>query len=486
MSLKQKTISGVLWSGVEKFATLFIQLISTLIIARVLSPEDFGLIGMLTIFLGVAQVILDSGFGQALMRKKDATDIDYSSVFYVNLVLGILLYIILYCSSPFIASFYNIPGLELIAKIAFIVIPINALGLIQFTLLNKNIDFKTLSKLTIISAFVSGVIGIVIAIYYRNVWSLVIQSLSFYFLRTLLLWFFSPWKPLAKFSLNSIREMFSFSINLLFSGLIGSVFNNLYFLVVGKFYSPIELGYYSQADRFQKIPSTSITDVIQRVTFPILVLVQDDNDRLKDAYIKIIGIAFFIVAPIMMFLMIISENLFDLLLTSKWHKASIYFKFLCIVGALYPLSSINLNILNIKGKGKLILILESVRKIILCLILFLTFKYSMTVLMYGLVVYSFCQLVLNSYFSGKQIRLTLKMQFLDLLPTLLSLCLAMTFTVTLNVLSKNIHSLILILMQLVVFLFTYIFISSWLKIKAFTETVLILKSQINLLKVRFF
>ncbi|NMH89333.1 lipopolysaccharide biosynthesis protein [Flavivirga algicola] len=482
MSLKRKTVDGVLWSGLEKFTTLFIQLISTLIIARVISPVDFGLIGMLAVFMAVAQIILDSGFGQALIRKKDATNRDYSSVFYLNIVLGIILYTIFYFSSPFIAYFFNEPDLELISKIAFIIIPINALGLIQFTILNKDLNFKKLSKVAILSAFISGVLGVTIAFYCMNVWALVAQSIFFYFLRTVFLWVFSSWRPIRKFSIDSIKEMYSFSLNLLLTGLIGSIFNNLYSVVIGKVYSPIDLGYFSQADRFQKIPSTSITGVIQSVTFPILSKVQNQDQRLRKGYLKIIGVAFFIIAPIMMFLMIISESLFDILLTSKWHTASIYFKYFCIIGALYPLSSINLNILNIKGKGKLILKLEIFRKLLLCLILAVTFQISMMALMYGSVLYSICQLILNSYFSGKQISLSLKRQLLNLSPIVIAVLPAIGITIILNMFSNDIHKLVLMLFQFVIFFGIYVYMSRKLKIKYFYDFITICKEKLELIK----
>ncbi|MDB3938264.1 lipopolysaccharide biosynthesis protein [Flavobacteriaceae bacterium] len=456
MTLKNQTVDSVLWSGFEKFTSLFIQMLSTVIIARFISPSDFGLIGMLVVFIAVGNVILGSGFGQALIRKMDATDLDFSSVFYLNLFLGFIIYIILFFLSPNIASFYSQPELEKIAKIAFLVIPINAFGLIQFTLFNKNLDFKSLSKISIISALISGFFGIFLAYKYQNVWALVIQNVLFYLLRTLFLWIVSSWTPLFKFSIYSIKGMFSFSINLLITGLIGSIYNNLYSIVIGKFYAPIELGYYTQADRFQKVPSGSITGVIQSVTFPVLSKIQNKNDILRENYLKIIGIAFLIVSPIMMYLMVISENLFEILLTSKWHQSSIYFKFLCIVGALYPLSSINLNILNIKGKGKLILRLEIVRKAILSVILMITYKYGMMVLMYGLVFYSLCQLILNTYWSGKQISLTLHEQFKDLSPIILANFIAVIFTIPLNMMSTQINLILLLFLQLIVFSSAYL------------------------------
>ena len=467
MSLQQKTVTGVFWSGIEKFTTLFIQLVCTMIIARVLSPADFGLVGMLAIFMAIAQTIIDSGFGQALIRKKEATEIDYSSVFYLNIVLGIILYIILYLLSPFIATFYNVPELESVSKIAFLVLPINALGLIQYTILNKSVNFKSLSKVTIISAIISGVIGITTAYFWRNVWALLAQNLSFYLLRTTLLWFLGSWKPIRSFSLESIKTMFSYSVNLLFTGLIGSVFNNLYGLVIGKVYNSTELGFYSQADRFQKLPATSVTDVIQRVSFPVLTQIQDEDERLREGYRKVIGIAVFIIVPIMYFFVAIAIDLFDLTMTSKWRTAAKYFQILCFAGALYPLHSINLNILNVKGNSKKILYLEIVRKILLVLILIISAYYEIIYMVIGQLLYSIIVLFLNLHYCGKEINLSVIQQLKDLAPTFL---ISGIMLIAVSILKSSLNEFNIILrmsIQLIVAIIIYFPLSMMFKINAY-------------------
>lgn len=469
MSLKQKTISGVVWSGLEKFATLFIQLISTIFIARLLSPSDFGLIGMLTVFLSLAQVLIESGFSQALIRQKNANDIDFSSVFYLNIVIGIVVYSILFYLSPFIAYFYKTPDLDLISKVAFLVIPINAFGFIQFTLLNKEINFKSLAKVTILSAVISGILGIGFAIYLKNVWALVIQNLSFYFLRTLFLWIFSSWVPLFRFSLNSIKSLFSFSFNLLLTGLISSVFNNLYSLVIGRIYNSTQLGYYTQADRFQKLPSTSITDVIQRVSFPVLTKIQDDNEKLREGYRKIIGMAVFIVVPIMFFLIGVASDLFDLVLTPKWNEASIYFQILCFIGALYPLHSINLNILNVKGNSRKILLLEITRKSLLVVVIIISSHFEIYYMVIGQALYSFIVLFLNLYFCGKEIQLSVKQQLKDLAPSFLISITMLIFLFLIHGLIFKLNIIIIISFQFI-FALTYYYILNWFfKVSAFID-----------------
>jgi len=474
--LKQKTIKGVLWGGFENFSSLFIQLVCTLIIARLLNPSDFGLIGMLTIFIALGQVLLESGFGQALIRKQDASDVDFTSVFYLNIFLGIILYTILFYSSSLIANFYEIKELEKLAKIAFLVIPINSIGLIQYTILTKRMDFKTLSITSIVSAFFSGVLGIIIAVAYQNVWSLVVQSVSYYFLRTLLLWIVNSWRPLLKFSFLSIRELLPFSVNLLIMGTIGVFFNNIYFLLIGKVYSSTELGYYTQADKIQRIPSTSITGVIQRVSYPIFSTIQNEEERLKENHRKVFSMACFLVFPIMFFLIVIAKDLFDLLLTEKWRPAVIYFQLLCITGALYPAQSINLNILNVKGKGRMLLRLEILRKALLMVILAITININMMFLIYGQVLFSFIALFIAFYYCGREIHLTIGVQILDILPILFSAIIMVITTFFIGLLLSKHLIITRLTIQSICALTSYYILSKSLKIKSMYELILILKN----------
>lgn len=478
MSLKDQTVNGVIWSGLEKFISMFIQLICTLIIARLLTPADFGLVGMLAIFMALAQTILDSGFGQALIRKPDANNIDYSTVFYFNLFVSIILYIILYFSSHSISIFFNTPLLEKISKISFIVIPINGFSLIQYTILNKDINFKSLSKTSIISAFISGIVGIIYAYYNRSVWALVAQNITFYFVRSILLWVLSSWRPSLQFSYKSIRSLFSFSVNLLITGIIGTLFSNIYSLVIGKMYSPAELGYYSQADKFQKLPSTSITEVVQRVTFPVLSKIQNDDKRIREAYKKVISITEFVVVPIMLFLAVISNNLFEVVLTQKWNQAAVYFQILCIVGALYPLHSININILNVKGNSRKILFLEILRKSILVVVLILSANFPILYLVFGQVVYSVLVLFLNLYFCGKEIQLPVMEQIRDLIPTFLLSSFVMALVRLEEFLLSNTNVYILLTLQTITAVVLYLLIAKALHFQAIQLISSIVKDKI--------
>lgn len=469
LNLKTSIINGVAWSAIEKFSTLLIQFCTTLFVARYVAPSDFGLIGMITIFIVLGQVLMESGFGQALIRKSNVTNIDYSSVFYLNIVIGGAIYVLLFFVSPLIARFYGEVELENICKIAFLVIPINAIGSIQYTILNKAINFKSLAKITIFSALLSGAIAVFFALKYKNVWALVILNLTFYFFRTLFLWIMSSWRPVLSFSKESIKEMYSFSSNLLLTGLISSFFDNVYSVVIGKLFSSRDLGFYSQADRFQKLPSNTITYIIQRVSFPVLSKIKDDTIKLKELYINIMGLAIYIIVPIMFFLSVISDYLFDILLPIEWKEASLYFKILCFAGALYPLHSINLNLLLIKGKGREILYLEIFRKVILLLILYLSSFYDVIYVVFGQLIYSFIVLFFNLYYCGRTINLKVSSQLRQITPVFFISFLMLVFVFYFNTLTFTMNSYLRLLLSSVIALTSYIVFSYIFKINSLFE-----------------
>ena len=419
ISIKQQAVSGVVWSAVERFSSLAIQMICTLVIAQFLTPADFGVFGMLTFFTAISQCLVDSGFRTALIRKNDAQDVDYSSVFYFNILFSIVLYLVLFSLASPISVFYDTPILEDDCKYSFLVIPISSIGLIQGTILTKKLKFKTITSATIIAASVSGIAGIAWAYVFRNLWALVFQNLLYYTLQTLLLWIITNWRPVFKFSILSIKNLFSFSFNMMLGTLIATICNNVYLLVIGKLYTPTALGNYTQAQKLQSIPSSSITEVIQRVSYPVLVKFQEDDEMLKYAYKKMIGLTFFVVSNIMFLLMGVSTPLFNILFSEEWNMAGRFFAILCFNGVFYPLHSINLNILTVKGKSKEFLYLEVSRRCILMLIIAISAFGTIEVFVWGQVAYSIIVLVLNLTVCGRYIQYSLLEQVKDLLPSFL-------------------------------------------------------------------
>lgn len=417
-SIKKQLASNTLWNALERFSIMGIQLTCTFVLARFLTPDDFGLVGMLVVFTTIGNTLIDSGFSQALIREKEINNIEYSSVFYFNIFISIIIYITLYFSSGWIAIFYNQNQLESISKITFLIIPINALYLVQNTILIRKLAFRKLCLISLAASLSSGLCAIILVFYFQNVWVLVIQNVLTYAFKCILLWMTSSWQPILRFSLVSIQKYFKFSKNLLVSGLIGNIFNNIYPILIGRCYTPSDLGFYSQADRMKNVVSSSSTTVIQSVTYPILSQVNNKKDgNLREAYRKIITITVIFVGCIMALLTGIGTDLFELLMgDSAWRISGIYLIFLNIVGALHPLHAINQNILMVKGKGKSLLYLEFFRRVIMILILFITVRFNILIFIFGQVIYSILLLFLNLYICGKPINYTIREQLTDVLP----------------------------------------------------------------------
>jgi O-antigen/teichoic acid export membrane protein len=477
-NLKTKTVAGILWSATERLGQQAIQFIIIIIIARILSPGDFGLIGMLALFIAIATTFLDSGFGNALIQDQKTGQTDYSTVFYFNILVGVIVYLILFFSAPLIASFYQRPELVLITRLVSLNLIINAFGLIQNTLLVKYVDFKKIAIVSLLSGVLSGAVGIAMAFNGYGVWSLVGQSVSGQFLRTCLLWFLSPWRPTLEFSKHSFSRLFSFGSKLLAAGLLNQVFENIYMLIIGKFYSGSQLGYYMQSKRMQELPVLSLTSIIQNVTFPVLSSIQDDDERLKMSYRKIIKVIIFLSFPLMLVLLIVARPLIILLLTEKWLPSVPYFQILCLVGLTYPLSAINLNILNVKGRSDIFLNLEIVKKAVVALAIALTFRYGVTALIVGQLCFSLVALGLNQYYSGRLIHYSMKEQVGDILPYLLvALFMAGSGYFVKFLLPHS--NFFLLVTQVFICVVVYYLTSRIFKLEALSEATSIIKNQIS-------
>lgn len=425
---KKELVSGTIWNTIDRFSFMAIQLICTFIMGRFLLPEDFGIVGMLTVFTGIALTLQDSGFANALIREKNVTEKDLSTVFIFNVAMSIVLYLILYFASPFIATFFHQPILESVCKYTFLVIPLTALSLIQTTLCTKALKFKKLCLISVSSSLLASIISIIVAYYIRNVWALVLQNVLTFVFKNILLWFSTSWIPSADFSRESFWKYFNFSKNLLVSGLIGNIFNNIHSLLIGRCYTAADLGYYSQANRLSTAVSTSATSVVQTVSFPLLSKINNEGNDIKNGYKKIIDITVFIVGFILALLMGVSTDIFELLMGNPiWRVSGSYLFIMCIGFALYPLHSINLNILMVKGEGKLLLKLEILRRCIMILILLITVNFDIYVFVCGNLVYSVVVLFLNLYYCGKPIEYGVFQQIKDVLPTFIRLAIMVCF-----------------------------------------------------------
>ncbi|MCD4832929.1 MAG: lipopolysaccharide biosynthesis protein [Bacteroidales bacterium] len=414
MTLKQKTVSGLLWSFIDNFAKQGITFIVGIILARLLSPREFGLIGMITIFIAISQSFIDSGFTQALIRKKNCTQADYSTVFYFNLAMGIFFYCLLFFLAEYISHFFKEPQLILIIRVIGLGLIINAFTIVQRAKLTKNINFKLQTKISVIATIGSGIIGITMALNDYGVWSLVMKMLTGYILTSLLLWFWNNWKPTWIFSLKSFKELFAFGSKLLLSGLIETTYRNIYLLIIGKYFTATELGYYTRADQFNKLPSSNITMVIQRVSYPVLASIQDDKSQLKAAYQKLIKSTMLITFVLMMGLAAIAKPMVLLLIGEQWLPSVIYLQLLCFVGMTYPLHAINLNMLNVQGRSDLFLKLEIIKKLMAVPIIIIGILLGIKAMIVGMIVISLIAYFLNSYYSGKLINYSSIQQLKDI------------------------------------------------------------------------
>lgn len=418
-SLKNKTVKGTVWSTLERFSVQGIQFIVMIIMARILTPADYGLVGMLTIFIAVSQSLIDSGFSQALIRKQDRSEIDNSTVFYFNIGVGLILYLILFLSAPLIADFYNEQQLIPITRIIGLSLVFNSLAVVQRALLTIKLDFKTQAKASFVGAIISGAIGITMAYTGFGVWAIVWQQISNLITVTVLLWILSNWEPVWAYSWKSFRELFGFGSKLLASGLLNTIFNNLYLIVIGKVFKAADLGYYTRAHQFTDFASSNITGIFQRVTYPVLCTIQDDNQRLSDVYRRLLKTSAFIIFPLMMGLAAVAKPMVISFLTEKWLFSAVLIQVLCFSQMWYPVHSINLNLLQVKGRSDLFLKLEIIKKIILVIVLCVTLPLGLIPLCIGSIFSSLIALIINTHYTGKLIHLGFFKQMKDLIPTLL-------------------------------------------------------------------
>lgn len=416
-SLKDKTIKGVGWSAVDNVAQHIVTFVVSIVLARLLSPDDYGLLGLIAIFLAVCTALINGGFTTALIRKKNATDDDYNTAFIVNFCMSLVLYCVIFLCAPLIADFFGRVELIALTRVSSLGMIIGALAMVQQTRLTKRIDFKSQTKITITASVISGVVGITMAIMGFGVWSLVAQQLTSQVLRTTLLWVVNKWIPKFRFSKDSFRNLFGFGSKMMLSGLIDTIWKELYQLVVGKFYSPATLGQYTRAGQFSRLFSSNLTSIIQRVTYPVLSHIQDDKERLTAVYRKIIKTSMFVTAICMFSLGAISEPLVFCLIGPKWHDAATYLPFICLTGSSYPLHAINLNMLQVQGRSDLFLGLEIIKKIIGIGPLMIGAFVGIIPMLCTSVITTIIAFFLNSYYSGKLLGYSSWMQIKDIAPS---------------------------------------------------------------------
>lgn len=419
MSLRATATKGVFWTFMQQFGSQLINFGVSLVLARLLMPEEFGLIGMIAVFMAIGQTLMDSGLTQSIIRSEDPDQEDYSTVFFFNLAGSIIVYFLIYFTAPLIASFYRQPALVDILRVYCLSFIIMAFSAVQFARLTKLMDFKTQMLVTIPSLVASGILGIYLAYQGFGVWSLVWRHLFQSFLQTVQLWIRSKWQPSFTFSVSKFKEHFNFGYKLTLSGLLDTIFSNIYQIIIGRYFIASQVGYYTRAQTLRQLPVSNISGALNKVTYPLFASIQNDDVRLKRVYKEIMLMVLFIIAPTLIIMGVLAEPLFRFLFTEKWLPAVPYFQVMCLGGILYPIHSYNLNILKVKGRSDLFLKLEIIKKILIVVVIAISIRYGIMGLIWGQLFTSIVALAINTHYSGKFIKYNALEQFLDMIPIIL-------------------------------------------------------------------
>lgn len=468
--------SGMFWSFLIQGGTQLINFIVTIILARLLLPEQFGLIGMISIFIAISNALVEGGFVSSLIRTKNADDVDYSTVFFVNLISSILLYIILFFAAPFVAALYQQDILINLIRVLGLILIVNALSLVQSTKLNKTLQFKTQFKLIMPSLIISSAISIWMAYHDYGVWSLVTQQLALAVLASIQLWWYCKWVPSFVFDKKKFRYHFNFGYKLSLTSIINTTFDNLYNVIIGKYFSAAQLGYYSRARSLEQIPSGFFYNSFNRVFYPLLSKLNEDDEQLKNTYSKLMQMVVFVVTPILVYLGIIATPFFRWLLTDKWLPAVPFFQLLVISGIFYPIHKYNLNICNLKGRSDMVLKLSMFRNFLLFIGAFTSIWFGIYGLLISLIIVNIVVTSINAFFSGKLIHYGFKNQFEDLLPILaLNSLLAALFYILQTTYFNDMADLLNVVIMALLFFTTYLGIAYLLKIKVTLDLLLFVK-----------
>lgn len=418
-NIKSKAVNGAKWSFVENLLRQGVAFVIGVVLARLLSPAEYGQIGIIMIFVAIFNIFIDSGFTDAIIRKKDATEDDYNTVFIINLTVSCVCALLFLLLAPFIGVFFHDPSLTPLARAMSVIVIISSLAIVQHIKLVKRVDFKTQTKISLISTISSGGLGIILAYTGFGVWALVVQQITFQTVNTVSLWFYNKWIPNFSFSQNNFKKLWTFGCNILASQLLNAVWKQIYQVVIGRFYQPASLGLYTRAHQFPYLVHVNVTRVVQRVSYPVLAMVQDEPERLKNGYKRVVKTTMLVVAILMCGLFACARPLVEVLLGAKWLGCVPFMQILCFSGLVHPLHSINLNAIAVKGRSDLCLRLEIIKKCIsvipICMGIFIdiyTMLISSTIL-------GFLSYYINAYYAKPLLNYGIKEQIKDIMPSVL-------------------------------------------------------------------
>jgi teichuronic acid exporter len=415
--LKTKMLKTLTWVSIDKFGQQLAQLFIGIILARLLTPHDYKLIGVLMIFIALSSVMIDGGFGQALIRKQDATPTDFSTIFYLNLSISGLLYIILFFSAPLIANFFSEPELVKISRILFLTILFYAIYFVQYVVLNKKLDFRTLALINISSVVISGTLGIVLAFNGYGVWALVWQQIVSQLMRAILFPILVHWRPIRHFSFQVIKDFWNFSIHMLGSTSLNVIFNHIYTILLGRFY-PLQVGYYVQANKLNETVNAASQQILLSGTYPLLVQIQDNTERLTRVFRRLTTSLSLLVFPLTIVLIVIAKPLILVLIHEQWLSSVILFQLLLAASIFGPLYSLNISVLNARGESKRTLRIEFIKKTLILISLVFCFQYGINSMLIGLIIATYLSYFISIVYIRKILDLKLRSQFSDILPNL--------------------------------------------------------------------
>lgn len=456
-----KVFIGVIWASIQRFGTMIISFVTNIVLARLLLPEDFGTIGMLLLFLAIANTFVDSGFGSALIQKKDATIVDSSTVFYINLLLSFGVYAILFISAPWIAKFYNVDILCPLLRVQGLILILNAFSIVQTAILRKRMDFSKLSISNLLGNLIGSVIGIGAAVMGYGVWSLVIRTLVVGFATTFMLWIIGKWKPLFTFSIQSFKELFSFGGFMLLSSVVYSISNNIQTLVIGKIFKPADLGVYTQARQLRNIATESVSSVISQVMYPEFANNQTDNKVLSHKLNLSVSLISFLAVGLMALCVVMAKPLILLLYGEKWANSIVLFQILCLAGCFTVLQDININIIAAIGKSKVLFYLNIIKLILFIVLLLIGAKlYGLIGLVFGNALYALIAYLAFSLLSTHYLKESPWNQYKRLLSPFLTSIISALIVGCLNFfLLANCHNMIIVVIDTVVFSIIYLILS---------------------------
>jgi teichuronic acid exporter len=416
MSLTKEAISGMTWTYFQQFGSQLISFGVSIVLARLIMPEEFGLIGMIAIFMGLGSALFQGGLTSSLIRTKELNEDDYSTVFFFNLAGSIVIYGVLFIAAPYISEFYKQPSLVNITRVYGLTYILSAFGSVQNTILTKELKFKKQAIISLPALIISSSIGLTLAYCNYGVWSLVVSALVNTLVISCLLWISSDWYPKRIFSVEKFQQHFHYGYKLTLSAILDIIFTNIYQIIIGRFYSPALVGYYTRANSLMMLPVANVSGALNRVIFPLFSKVQDDIPRFRNAYKQIMQMVLFIITPIIILVALLAKPLIVVLFTDKWIAVVPIFQIICFTGVLYPIHKYNLLVLQVKGRSDLFLKLEIVKKVALSVILIISFFYGFYALLWGQLLFSIVALLINTHYAGRMLDYTVIQQLKDIAP----------------------------------------------------------------------